>query len=103
MVPNVTYIRFLVQMVQMWHLDNGAKRYIYKVLVQMVQMWHLDNGAKRYIYNVLFSIGNFFTTIILANFMRTIFEGLINPQKSDRLIAECSFLFIFFRPTFLCA
>ena len=39
-----------MQIVQMWHLDNGAKRYIYKVLVQIVQMWHLDNGAKRYIY-----------------------------------------------------
>ena len=40
----------------MWHLDNGAKRYIYKVLVQIVQMWHLDNGAKRYIYKVLVQI-----------------------------------------------
>ena len=35
-------------MVQMWHLDNGAKRYIYKVLVQMVQMWHLDNQTKKF-------------------------------------------------------
>ena len=40
----------------MWHLDNGAKRYIYQVLVQIVQMWHLDNGAKRYIYKVLVQI-----------------------------------------------
>ena len=45
--------KVLVQIVQMWHLDNGAKRYIYKVLVQIVQMWHVDNGAKRYIHKVL--------------------------------------------------
>ena len=32
---------------------KDAKRYIYKVLVQIVQMWHLDNSAKRYIYKVL--------------------------------------------------
>ena len=40
----------------MWHLDNGAKRYIYVVLVQIVQMWHLDISAKRYIYKVLVPI-----------------------------------------------
>ena len=47
----------------MWHLDNGAKRYIYKVLVQDVQMWHLDVSAKRYIYK-------FLVQMVQTNFFR---------------------------------
>ena len=49
----------------------------------------------------LFSIDFFFTTIIVAKFVPIVLGWFINPQKSNRLIAECSFLFIFFRPTFL--
>ena len=81
-----------MQIVQMWHLDNGAKCYIYKVLVQMVLTKHFWRLRRADCLVLISSLQQ----SLWAKFVPIVLGRFINQQKSNQLIAKCSFLLIFF-------